>query len=115
MKRSGNNDLLLTLAGSTDRILVEDFFYSDNWNPLQQVKFADGTLWLADDLLSYLDDGIPLPSADTGSDSAVPVSLLRQQICQFMAAGDDADPLLMAPEQFTTPVLAGVQKAPFGL
>ncbi|WP_181015777.1 calcium-binding protein [Citrobacter amalonaticus] len=114
VKRSGNNNLLLTLAGSTDRILVEDFFSGDNWNPLQQVQFADGTLWLADDLLSYIDDGIPLPAAYSEADSTVPVSLLRQQISQFMAAGDDAEPLLMAPEQFTTPVLAGVQKASFG-
>ncbi|WP_181015016.1 calcium-binding protein, partial [Citrobacter amalonaticus] len=80
VKRSGNNNLLLTLAGSTDRILVEDFFSGDNWNPLQQVQFADGTLWLADDLLSYIDDGIPLPAAYSEADSTVPVSLLRQQI-----------------------------------
>ncbi|ENY2989246.1 calcium-binding protein [Salmonella enterica] len=114
VKRSGSDNLLLTLAGSTDRILVERFFSGDNWNPLQQVQFADGTLWLADDLLSYLDDGIPLPAADTGSDSAVPVSLMRQQISQFMAAADDADTLLMAPEQFTATVLAAVQKTSFG-
>ncbi|EDU9840925.1 hypothetical protein QD63_004985, partial [Salmonella enterica subsp. enterica] len=118
VKRSGYSGLLLTLAGSTDRILVEDFFSSDRpdgtYNPLQVVEFADGTLWLADDLLSYLDDGIPLPAADTGSDSTVPVSLMRQQISQFMAAADDADTLLMAPEQFTAPVLAAVQKTSFG-
>ncbi|EFB7478717.1 hypothetical protein DFT97_004608 [Salmonella enterica subsp. enterica serovar Newport] len=113
VKRSGG-DLLLSLAGSTDQILVRWFFSGDNWNPLQQVQFADGTLWLADDLVSYVDDDIPLPAAYTGSDNAVPVSLLRQQISQFMAAADDADVLLMAPEQFTTPVLAAVQKAPFG-
>ncbi|EAO0388586.1 hypothetical protein EWP40_23525 [Salmonella enterica] len=113
VKRSGG-DLLLSLAGSTDQILVRWFFSGDNWNPLQQVQFADGTLWLADDLVSYVDDDIPLPAAYTGSDSAVPVSLLRQQISQFMAAADDADVLLMAPEQFTAPVLAAVQKAPFG-
>ncbi|HGB3703689.1 TPA: calcium-binding protein, partial [Salmonella enterica subsp. enterica serovar Adelaide] len=113
VKRSGG-DLLLSLAGGTDQILARWFFSGDNWNPLQQVKFEDGTLWLADDLLSYLDDGIPLPSAGTGSDSAVPVSLMRQQISQFMAAADDADTLLMAPEQFTAPVLATVQKTSFG-
>ncbi|EHD2001616.1 hypothetical protein JRL32_000879, partial [Salmonella enterica subsp. enterica serovar Isangi] len=113
VKRSGG-DLLLSLAGGTDQILARWFFSGDNWNPLQQVKFEDGTLWLADDLLSYLDDGIPLPSAGTGSDSAVSVSLMRQQISQFMAAADDADTLLMAPEQFTAPVLAAVQNTSFG-
>ncbi|EBZ4144149.1 hypothetical protein EBC17_20015, partial [Salmonella enterica subsp. enterica serovar Kottbus] len=111
---SDSSDLLLTLAGSTDHILVENFFSGDDKNPLQVVEFADGTLWLADDLLSYVDDGIPLPAAYTGSDSVAPVSLMRQQISQFMAAADDADVLLMAPEQFTGPVLAAVQKAPFG-
>ncbi|EHS5250900.1 calcium-binding protein [Salmonella enterica subsp. enterica serovar Typhimurium] len=113
VKRSGG-DLLLSLAGSTDQILVRWFFSGDNWNPLQQVQFADGTLWLADDLLSYIDDGIPLPAAYIESENAAPVSLLRQQICQFMAAGDDAEVLLMPHEHPTPPILAGVQKASFG-
>ncbi|WP_268905647.1 calcium-binding protein, partial [Citrobacter europaeus] len=55
VKRSGYSGLLLTLAGSTDRILVEDFFSSDqpdgNFNPLQVVEFADGTRWTVADLV----------------------------------------------------------------
>lgn len=111
VKRSGYYDLLLTLADGTDRILVKGFFSGDNRNPLQQVQFADETLWLADDLLSYVDDDIPLLAAYTESENAAPLSLMRKQISQFMAA---ADVLLMAPEQFTAPVLAVVQKVPFG-
>ena len=45
--RTGN-DLLLTVS-ATDSVLVQDFFYTDNpansYNPLQQIKFADGTIW----------------------------------------------------------------------
>ncbi|HBN1190097.1 TPA: hypothetical protein L1U72_004869, partial [Salmonella enterica subsp. enterica serovar Schwarzengrund] len=56
VKRSGYSGLLLTLAGSTDRILVEDFFSSDrpdgNFNPLQVVEFADGTRWTVADLVA---------------------------------------------------------------
>ncbi|WP_211091434.1 calcium-binding protein [Pseudothauera rhizosphaerae] len=47
-QRSGNN-LVLTLAGGTDRVTVEYFFYSDSpsntYNPVQVVRFADGTEW----------------------------------------------------------------------
>ncbi|EDW1263772.1 calcium-binding protein, partial [Salmonella enterica subsp. enterica] len=56
VKRSGYSGLLLTLAGSTDRILVEDFFSSDRpdgtYNPLQVVEFADGTRWTVEDLVA---------------------------------------------------------------
>jgi Ca2+-binding RTX toxin-like protein len=46
--RSGTN-LVVTRTASTDQITVENFFLSDNPqgpnNPLQQIKFADGTTW----------------------------------------------------------------------
>lgn len=46
--RSGS-DLILTIAGTTDKITVGYFFYSDNpanaYNAIQQVKFADGSSW----------------------------------------------------------------------
>ena len=42
------NDLLLSITG-TDSVTVERFFLFDNpansYNPLQQIKFADGKLW----------------------------------------------------------------------
>ncbi len=42
-------DLVLSIAGSTDKVTVQHFFYADQldngYSPLQQVKFADGTVW----------------------------------------------------------------------
>src|SRR5690606_30241997 len=46
--RSGNN-LVLSIAGTTDQVVLEYFFYRDDpnnaYNPIQQVEFADGTIW----------------------------------------------------------------------
>ncbi|WP_321161943.1 beta strand repeat-containing protein [Verminephrobacter aporrectodeae] len=46
--RSGSN-LVLSIAGTTDKVSISDFFYNDdptnNWNPIQQVRFANGTTW----------------------------------------------------------------------
>ena len=55
------NDLLLTVANSTDRIKVQNFFYNNDpnsqYNPLQQIKFNDGTVWNNSDLLTRGFDG----------------------------------------------------------
>jgi Ca2+-binding RTX toxin-like protein len=44
-----NTDLLLSIAGTTDKLTVSNFFYNDDpnnfINPIQQVRFADGTSW----------------------------------------------------------------------
>ncbi len=44
-----NNDLVLSIAGTTDTVTCSSFFAGDDptnpYNPLQQVKFADGTTW----------------------------------------------------------------------
>lgn len=43
------NDLILTIIGTSDKITVRDFFKgndpTNNLNPLQQIKFNDGTSW----------------------------------------------------------------------
>ncbi|MBE0484227.1 MAG: hypothetical protein IBX52_12080, partial [Bacterioplanes sp.] len=46
MTRSGNN-LILTLAGSIDRITVANYFRSDGDSAykLEEIRFADGTVW----------------------------------------------------------------------
>lgn len=52
-RRTGS-DLVLTVAGTTDSVVVQYFFYGDNtsnvYNPLQSVHFADGTTWSAQEL-----------------------------------------------------------------
>ncbi len=47
--RSGPH-LVLSIAGSTDKVTLHCFFYADmpgthNYNPIQEVRFADGTKW----------------------------------------------------------------------
>jgi Ca2+-binding RTX toxin-like protein len=41
--------LLIKINGTTDQVLVENFLHEDNtanaYNPLQQIKFSDGTVW----------------------------------------------------------------------
>ena len=45
----GNRALELSISGSTDKITINGFFYADNpysaYNPVQQVRFDDGTVW----------------------------------------------------------------------
>ncbi|WP_280806667.1 calcium-binding protein, partial [Pseudomonas batumici] len=44
-----NAGLELSIAGTTDKITISGFFYNDStanpFNPVQQVQFADGTIW----------------------------------------------------------------------
>ncbi len=44
--RSGDN-LLLTLAGSTDQIVMSNYFYQDGNSAykMEEIRFADGTIW----------------------------------------------------------------------
>ena len=46
--RSGN-DLLLFINGTSDRVRINSFFYNEDvdnlYNPIQEVRFADGTVW----------------------------------------------------------------------
>ena len=54
----GNGALEVSIAGTTDKITFDGFFYGDNpanaYNGLQQIKFADGTIWNSATLLSNL-------------------------------------------------------------
>ncbi len=50
VKLSRNGDeLVITLAGTTDAVHVRQFFSNDDptngWNPVQQLAFSDGTTW----------------------------------------------------------------------
>ena len=43
------DDLVLKIVGTTDSIIIENFYNDNNhlnvYNPVQQIKFADGTVW----------------------------------------------------------------------
>lgn len=52
------SELILSITGTTDKITM-DYFFSQNTplnpaNPIQQVKFHNGTIWDVDTILSYL-------------------------------------------------------------
>ena len=55
LKRDGNA-LVLSIADTTDKVTVSYFFEGDNprnaYNPLQQVRFADGSAWSAADIVA---------------------------------------------------------------
>lgn len=48
------DELTLSIAGTTDKITVTDFFYNNTvtnaYNPVQEVRFTNGTVWTAADL-----------------------------------------------------------------
>lgn len=59
---------------------------------MEQIAFADGTLWLPEDVLNYIEHNISLPAMDI-AESTADIALLKQEICQFLSSGDvdDAD------------------------
>jgi hypothetical protein len=78
------------LPDSNDSLTLRDYFISSH--AIEQIAFADGTLWLPEDVLNYIEHNIPLPVMDT-AESTADIALLKQEICQFLASGDvdDAD------------------------
>ncbi|HRQ45502.1 MAG TPA: calcium-binding protein [Rhodocyclaceae bacterium] len=73
-RRSGDN-LVFTLTDGTERVTVERFFYGDNpsgiYNPLQTVRFADGTQWSLAQIISRAlagTDGADTIYGTTGAD-----------------------------------------------
>ena len=76
LSRSGG-DLVFAVAGSEDRITVRNWRYGD-WYRVEQVAFADGTVWDAETLAAMV---AALPFAGTDGDDSV--------------AGDDAANVLI--------------------
>lgn len=60
------NDLVLQLDGSTDAITVRNYFFGGDYS-LEQVRFADGLVWSASDILSIVQ---PHPDQELFGDSA---------------------------------------------
>jgi len=87
LKRSGN-DLVVSFRDSTDSVKVTKYFNSSKYQ-VEHITFADGTDWVPEDILSHIEDGIPLPLA-APADVPVSLNLLRQQMAMF-TAGDESD------------------------
>src|SRR5690606_10005745 len=79
-----NNDLVLSLAGTSDKVTVSFFFYQDNpaneHNPVQEVVFADGTSW---------DQATLIEKAMTGTDAADTLRGLGGDDSLFGGGGND--------------------------
>lgn len=83
LKRISGDDLVLSIAGTSDSITVQDYFLADGSSGYQveQIKFADGTIWdvayvksqvtlgteLDDNLYGYAGDDIL--SGNAGNDT----------------------------------------------
>ncbi|MDZ4034580.1 calcium-binding protein, partial [Kluyvera ascorbata] len=91
-KTSGLNardSLIITFRNSTDSITIDDFFRAAKYQ-VEHITFADGTDWLPEDILNYLEDDIPLPIA-APPDTPVSMSLLRQEMAAFSGGEYDDD------------------------
>jgi Ca2+-binding RTX toxin-like protein len=57
-QQGGGNALVIKIAGTTDQVLIQDFLNNgdpaNTRNPLQQIKFDDGTTWGISTILSKL-------------------------------------------------------------
>lgn len=69
---------------------VESGFVSTNGDSFAQLQFADGTIWLPEDIQNQVDYGIPIPSMQPKIDSTS-IPLLKQGVSQFLSMGDSDD------------------------
>jgi Ca2+-binding RTX toxin-like protein len=71
---NGSQSLELSIAGTTDKITVRRFFYGDDpanvYNPVQQVRFDDGTVWNTATILSAIFAGTAAADNITGTTAA---------------------------------------------
>ncbi|WP_280513962.1 calcium-binding protein [Ruminiclostridium herbifermentans] len=44
-----NNNLEITINGSDDKLIIKDYYLSDNYK-IEQIKFNDGTIWNKEDI-----------------------------------------------------------------
>ena len=83
MKRSGT-DLVLSIAGTADKVTIKNFFYGDDptnaYNPIQQISFDSGTSW---------DIATIKTMAITGNDTAQTITGYTGSDVIDAAGGDD--------------------------
>ena len=86
-----DDDLLLSLIGSTDTLLVGGYFSNDGLSDakLEEIRFADGTLWTVDQVKSLALQGTPGNDSLTGyaTDDQIRGGLGHDQI--LGGAGND--------------------------
>jgi Ca2+-binding RTX toxin-like protein len=90
--RSGY-DLVLSIAGTTDKITIRYFFYDNDpsniHNPIQQVSFADGTVWNLSTIKAMAIAGNDTAQTLTGYDSDDTINALGGNDTVFGLNGND--------------------------
>jgi VCBS repeat-containing protein len=87
-KTSDNTGLILQIAGTEDRITINQSLVDAN-SRIEQVRFADGTVWSTTDLLSHAFQGTAGDDTYTGTADAEVMSGLSGRDTLLAAAGDD--------------------------
>ncbi|WP_049791087.1 calcium-binding protein [Paracidovorax avenae] len=92
VRRSGN-DLVLSIDGTTDKVTVSAFFYEDSpanlFNPIQQVRFDDGTVWDVAELSNRALTGTPGDDTLYGTQAADTLLGGTGNDTLYGGAGDD--------------------------
>ncbi|WP_261779654.1 Calx-beta domain-containing protein [Microcystis aeruginosa] len=97
----GNNALELSIIGTTDKITVNAFFYEDNpanyYNPLQEIKFSDGTVWNTAAIVEKvaLNNNLPLISLAVSPASVTEDGTINL-VYTFTRTGNTANPLTVS-------------------
>ena len=88
-----NNDLVLAIAGTPDKVTVGYFFYNDDpanaYNAIQQVRFSDGTSWDSTDLIAKLFAGTAAADSISGTVNADTISGAAGADYLYGRNGDD--------------------------
>ncbi|MFT3779388.1 MAG: calcium-binding protein [Ottowia sp.] len=85
--------LVLSIAGTSDRVLVNNFFNEESpanaYNPIQQVVFEDGTVWDMDELASMTRGGTEGADTLTGTNGDDTLDGLGGNDTLYGRAGND--------------------------
>jgi len=89
----GNRALELSIAGTTDKVTVNAFFYNDDpanaYAGIQRVRFADGTEWTANQMVTMLLAGTAGDDSLRGTSAADTINGGAGNDSLNGAAGDD--------------------------
>ena len=98
---SGSN-LVLAIKGTTDSVTIQNFS-SSAWNPIQQVRFANGTTWN----LATLRSKVGLSTTASGASAAMSTQIdqLVSAMATMAPGGLAASAMQLRPSAETSPLL----------